>query len=292
MTDTILTDPLSHWMIWTVVALAAACFAGFQLARICYGRTSGRSSQGQSSLSQTTHDAAYDLEGIARDLEVAIDRWQTSTVGITSGSSSGTGNGPSHSTPGNDAWGSLVGQIRTARGDICLQRQTLQQTVTAADPLTSPARGKAEMAARIESLLSLQLRYDQSFSLALLRTSGEPQHLGATITAQVRETDLVARYDDQTFSVVMPQTGPDAACQLIERIRDLVETNVSPDPANASPTHVFGGVATADCQDNVESLLARAETAAGQAKSQGSNRIHHHNGRTTLLVPAGFTMQM
>jgi diguanylate cyclase (GGDEF)-like protein len=92
----------------------------------------------------------------------------------------------------------------------------------------------------------------------------------------VREIDIFARYGGEEFVIVLPETPPDEAAIVGERVRAGVEALRVPSPAIPGGLHVTISVGvssitpgTADFQD----LLNAANTAERRAKENGRNRV-------------------
>ncbi len=100
--------------------------------------------------------------------------------------------------------------------------------------------------------------------------------LAATIRAQVRSTDIVARYGGDEFVVVAPETDLDAARITAERIRRAVRTArfEMTDGAQRTAT-VSVGVAALSAVDDAGSLFGRADRALYEAKRAGKDRVAH-----------------
>ncbi len=85
-----------------------------------------------------------------------------------------------------------------------------------------------------------------------------------------RETDTVGRWGGEEFLVVCPETGPDVARNLAQRLRAEIEETVF--PVAGRLTASFGVAASAE-EDDPDALVQRADTALYRAKQHGRNRI-------------------
>ena len=87
-----------------------------------------------------------------------------------------------------------------------------------------------------------------------------------------RAMDIAARWGGDEFALLAPDTGPDEALRLAERVRALVA--LGGDATHAITVSV--GVATLDAAHGVagpEALMRAADAALYAAKRQGRNRI-------------------
>jgi len=98
--------------------------------------------------------------------------------------------------------------------------------------------------------------------------------LAATIRAQVRSTDIVARYGGDEFVVVAPETDLDAARVTAERIRRAVSEArfATPEGVRLSST-VSVGVAELYPTEDAGALFGRADRALYAAKRAGKDRV-------------------
>ena len=153
------------------------------------------------------------------------------------------------------------------------------------DPLTGIGNGRA-LGEKIDALLTSARRSGAVFSVALGsldRTAGgradqqEPaqkaklSEFARLIESCMRDADFVARYGEEEFAVVMPQTRLAGACVFGERVRKLVSERVS--------ATVGCGIAEYQAGDGEKALLARADSALYSAKAAGSNRQFVHAGQ-------------
>ena len=87
---------------------------------------------------------------------------------------------------------------------------------------------------------------------------------------QVAPSLAVARFGDDEFVVLMPQTSLAGASAFGERLRKRV--------ARELESTVSCGITVADNSDDARSLLARADSALYSAKASGPNRMFLHTG--------------
>ncbi|KUL21729.1 hypothetical protein ADL15_50055 [Actinoplanes awajinensis subsp. mycoplanecinus] len=80
---------------------------------------------------------------------------------------------------------------------------------------------------------------------------------------QVRQSDVLARYGGEEFIVLLPDTGLDTACTIMQRLRQVT-------PAAQT---FSAGAAAWDQVETSEQLIARADAALYQAKHTGRDRI-------------------
>ncbi len=100
------------------------------------------------------------------------------------------------------------------------------------------------------------------------------RHLSNRIQGELRNTDVPCRYGGDEFVVLLPETPPDGAMDVAERIRDAM--NAKPLLFEGKPvaSTVSIGVASLP-QDGqtVDAVLGRADRAMYKAKNGGRNRV-------------------
>lgn len=93
-----------------------------------------------------------------------------------------------------------------------------------------------------------------------------------------RRVDIVARYGGEEFALILPETGPEGAKMVAERIRKAIErTKIMKE----RPVTISAGVATFSGQKGRtdETLIARADAALYKAKKKGRNRVETASGK-------------
>jgi diguanylate cyclase (GGDEF)-like protein len=87
----------------------------------------------------------------------------------------------------------------------------------------------------------------------------------------LRPTDLVARFGGDEFAVLLPDLQINQARQTAERIRQQVAA-LSP-PSLSTAITVSIGIANRSGNDDVATLVQRADAAMYDAKEAGRNRV-------------------
>jgi diguanylate cyclase (GGDEF)-like protein len=99
------------------------------------------------------------------------------------------------------------------------------------------------------------------------------RNMGWFLRQQLRRTDLIGRYGGEEFLVVLRGATREQALALLQRIRaDFAQVRHLHDAASCTAT-LSGGVAELRANDDVTSLINRADTALYQAKHAGRDRI-------------------
>ncbi|MBT8198550.1 MAG: sensor domain-containing diguanylate cyclase [Acidimicrobiia bacterium] len=90
----------------------------------------------------------------------------------------------------------------------------------------------------------------------------------------IREVDVLGRYGGEEFAVILPETGPEGALEIAERLRAAVADRPLETAAGMIRVTVSVGVATANEEvKNVHGLLDSADAAMFLAKHLGRNRV-------------------
>jgi diguanylate cyclase (GGDEF)-like protein len=179
----------------------------------------------------------------------------------------------------------LAHQLSHAYDQIRQQSEALETfTRGRTDPLTGVGNGRA-LDQQLRVLLNAAARGNTDFAVALVSLDRDSStlegrslssvlpmlpRLASVIRACMRDTDFVARYGDDEFVVVMPQTTLAGARVFSDRLRRRTAEDLE--------QSVCCGLAEAQVNDDARTLLARADSALYSAKAAGLNRVFVHNG--------------
>lgn len=99
---------------------------------------------------------------------------------------------------------------------------------------------------------------------------------GAIIRSCARETDVVARFGGDEFSLILPDTGRDGAVSVAARIRERIRTArfLAADGLTVRLTASIGVATLPDVAGSAEELLQAADMAMYRVKAAGKDGIH------------------
>lgn len=128
------------------------------------------------------------------------------------------------------------------------------------------------------SLLALDIDYFKRINDTYGHAAGDSalKAFTAACRAALREPDILGRLGGEEFAVALPNTGPEGAAVIAERLRRMVEELRVPLPGGGtlSFTVSIGGVCCGgDSHPGTPDLLARADEALYAAKHEGRNRV-------------------
>lgn len=180
-------------------------------------------------------------------------------------------------------------RVTRLRVELALAREELVQQART-DPLTG-LRNRLGLASDLEQIHTISQRYGRSYCVAVCdvdhfkRYNDIYGHLagdqalravGATLAAEVRDSDRVYRFGGEEFLVLLPEQGIDGAAIALERVRARLEQlaiahsgsdngllTVSIGRAECTPEH---RISTGE-------LIAEADRAMYAAKERGRNRL-------------------
>lgn len=97
--------------------------------------------------------------------------------------------------------------------------------------------------------------------------------LADTIRRALRDADAVCRYGGGEFAVILPDSAPDGARLVVERLRISIEKTGHPESFGVLDLRISAGVAELEVGEGRDNLLRRAERALHAAKRAGRNRV-------------------
>lgn len=110
------------------------------------------------------------------------------------------------------------------------------------------------------------------------------QSVADLLTKTLRQMDFVCRYGGDEFTVICPGSHLREAATAAERARQAVATIPLRIKEIEIPMTLSVGVAEVGGSEIAEGLIQRADEALYAAKHAGRNRVHLHDGQTS--VPA------
>jgi diguanylate cyclase (GGDEF)-like protein len=181
----------------------------------------------------------------------------------------------------------LVGQAAASVENVALHELVSEQAVT--DDLTGLANGRA-FRDLMEKEAARAARFRHDVSLLMLDiddfkqvndTHGHPagdavlRSIGRILKAESRGIDEPARYGGEEFVVALPETSPEGALELAERIHARIgaERTRTPDGAEVRVTASVGVATLPATAIDVRELIGAADAALYEAKRTGKNRV-------------------
>lgn len=99
------------------------------------------------------------------------------------------------------------------------------------------------------------------------------QAFARTALAHLRSSDVLARWGGEEFVLLLCDTEPDAAAELLERLRGAVQAHAMPHGTGPVRMTVSIGWAQHQHEETLEESLQRADRALYDAKRGGRNRV-------------------
>jgi diguanylate cyclase len=115
------------------------------------------------------------------------------------------------------------------------------------------------------------------------------RRVSALVSESLRPYDRIYRYGGEEFLICLPDTDPEQAHQIIERLRAEIARKPIRSGDRLIPVTVSFGLARLDISQPVEMSIARADEALYRAKRDGRNRVMvdgHEGGGWAFASPA------
>ncbi len=137
---------------------------------------------------------------------------------------------------------------------------------------------KAMRHGRPLALLFFDIDYFRDFNTRFGHATGNEvlKAVAGHVRNCVREIDLFARYGGEEFVVVLPETPPEEAAVIAERVRSAVEALRVSVPGQADGLHVtisIGMASASSATTSFQQLIDAANSAERLAKKRGRNRV-------------------
>ncbi len=98
--------------------------------------------------------------------------------------------------------------------------------------------------------------------------------VAAACTRGTRVTDLLARFGGEEFCFLLPETGPEEAVMIAERLRSAIAAlRIEGGGRSVSVTASFGVAERLPKGDSLQDLIARSDAALYEAKRAGRNLV-------------------
>lgn len=171
---------------------------------------------------------------------------------------------------------------------VVQEERTRAEELAQLDPLTG-LNNRRSFYDKTASLWSIALRNKHNTSVMLLDidlfkhindTHGHAhgdQVLGAIagkLKNSIRQGDVLARWGGEEFIVFLPETNPQEATMLAERLRtEIASIRVAHSKGETAVTASFGVAQQGRHHTTLDSLIASADNFLYQSKQQGRNRV-------------------
>jgi len=121
-------------------------------------------------------------------------------------------------------------------------------------------------------------RYGEGASEMVLRAAGQ------FLTASMREMDLVARYSNESFALLLPGTSLENAGLVAQRLRETISRCVLPLREGKLRFTVDMGVTHCKANDSAEDLLTRGEAALDASRQDEQHRVYLSNANEIRVL--------
>jgi len=136
--------------------------------------------------------------------------------------------------------------------------------------------GQATRYERAASVLMVDSDHLKSVNDALGHDAGNRllRHIANAVQAELRASDVPARYGGDEFIVLLPETPPKGALDVAERIRSSIAARpLAIDGHQITATVSIGVACFPEDGRTLDALAARADRALYQAKQEGRNKV-------------------
>lgn len=141
----------------------------------------------------------------------------------------------------------------------------------------------ALMLIKVDKLDHLKNRFDIRGSETFMRL------MASLVCRALRDKDLLCRFGDDTFAVLMPGTHSGNGPRLAQAIRSTVRNHHFRLEESGPEVLVTASFGYTVCypEDNIDLALNRAGNALAKSQRRGRNQLHVHNGNTLVHCLTG-----
>jgi len=188
---------------------------------------------------------------------------------------------------------SMEHSLSIMKDEVCILKHSMEELNTTAytDQLTSiPNRrafdksikdlcGEYQQEGRCFSLLFMDIDHFKTFNDTYGHAVGDKvlSFIANLLKKGVKGDDMVARYGGEEFVVLLPDTLYEGSLTVAQQLCDKVaKKNLvmgGEEKVTLGNIHISVGVATISQEDDMASIIARADQALYTAKEQGRNRV-------------------
>jgi diguanylate cyclase (GGDEF)-like protein len=184
-------------------------------------------------------------------------------------------------------YGSMMRETLYKRSNELRQAYARIEELAQFDELTGALNRRMIMAALDEEMVRAQ-RSEARCSLALIdldhfkRVNDQYGHpvgdetlrtFAITVFANIRSIDKLGRYGGEEFLLVLPDTEPEAAKRMLERLRTIIADLDWTAISSGMTVTMSCGITALRSGDSADAALARADAALYRAKDAGRNQV-------------------
>lgn len=136
------------------------------------------------------------------------------------------------------------------------------------------------------SLLLMDVDHFKKFNDTYGHQAGDEvlRRVGESLIECCRDMDLPCRYGGEEFAVIMPATECIDGGQLAERVRESIESMTVDFDQQKLRVTMSLGLTQAIEEDDLASVIKRADDALYSSKEAGRNNTHLHDGVTSTPI--------
>jgi len=182
---------------------------------------------------------------------------------------------------------------KVSKRDEQLQASLIELEHLATTDVLTGLPNRRSFFARAQTEFTRSNRYDRPLSLVMIDVDhfkdvndqyghivGDEalRHISEIIKSCIRESDMVARYVGEEFVLILPETDPEGAYFIAERVRTEIEASrLQINPTTELCITVSLGIACMSLENqlpDIDKLLQEADDAMYRAKTSGRNCVY------------------